>query len=276
VPAICYVANPYAKVENTPRPDSSKDSTQGDLTCMPSEEWRRHFLTRFTNMRESLAIRTRHNLPPYPDKIPRGRNGKKWYRFLHGRDLVEDVEYDDEQEEESDAEGMARQEEEVVIFQCREPSENLLHHFGTVRLYYYSSTLCLQLTSCNLFFSQPRIISLLSLLPYWLTQPHVSPETDQQQAIDPFHSRWLFALLAHLDSQLVGDDISVLRILARACIACIIQSRIQASSRSRDREEILQDEMGAWMIICAVAGIWAQHDLWQDGQDSLEQYTRMQ
>lgn len=71
----------------------------------------------------------------------------------------------------------------------------------------------------------------------------------------------------------MGDDISVLRILARACIACIAQSRIQASSKHRERDDILQDEMGAWMVICAIAGVWAQHDLWQDGIDTLGQYT---
>jgi hypothetical protein len=100
------------------------------------------------------------------------------------------------------------------------------------------------------------------------------PEKGRHQAIDPFHSRWLFALLVHLDDQLVGDDISVLRILARACIACIVQSRVQ-STNIREREELLQEELGAWMVICAIAGIWAQHDLWQDGQDSLEQCARM-
>lgn len=82
-------------------------------------------------MRESLANRSDKGLSTYPDKIPRGRNGKKWYRFLHGRDLIEDVEYDDEEEKGSDAEGAVREDAEAV-FKCREPSEALLHHFGTV------------------------------------------------------------------------------------------------------------------------------------------------
>jgi len=116
---------------------------------------------------------------------------------------------------------------------------------------------------------QSQIISLLALLPYWLTQPHVSPEKSNGQAIDPFHSRWLFSLLAHLDEHLVADDISVLRILARACLACIVQSRILKGEE--DQEENLQVELGAWMIVCAIAGIWGQHDLWEDGRRDLEQ-----
>ena len=111
-------------------------------------------------------------------------------------------------------------------------------------------------------------------MPYWFTQAHVSPSESEGQAIDPFHSRWLFSLLAHLEEQLVGDDVSVLRTLARACLACIIQSRIM--KRAHGQEEDLESELGAWMIVCAVAGIWGQHDLWEDGQLELEQCGRMQ
>lgn len=84
-------------------------------------------------MRETLANRSKISIPSYPDKIPRGRNGKRWYRFLHGRDLIEDVEYDDEQEEEKESGAEDKEAEaEERAFHCREPSENLLHHFGTV------------------------------------------------------------------------------------------------------------------------------------------------
>jgi hypothetical protein len=121
---------------------------------------------------------------------------------------------------------------------------------------------------------QSQIIALLAVLPYWLTQPHVDPTESKNQTIDPFHSRWLFALLAHLDVQLVGDDVSVLRTLARACIACVVQSRYLKAAGKQPRD--LQDELGAWMVICAITGIWGQHDLWQDGLQELEQVARMQ
>lgn len=111
------------------------------------------------------------------------------------------------------------------------------------------------------------------MLPYWLTQPHVSPDKSRNHAIDPFHSRWLFALLAHLDGQLVGDDISVLRVLARASLACIIQSKRTQLPLEQQAEDSLQNELGAWMIICAIVGIWGQHDLWEEGEIELQQIS---
>lgn len=114
------------------------------------------------------------------------------------------------------------------------------------------------------------------MLPYWLTQPHVLPDKSRNYAIDPFHSHWLFALLAHLDRQLLGDDISVLRILARASLACIIQSRVTTNPSEQQCENSLEDELGAWMIICAIVGIWGQHDLWEEGRNELQQYSTQQ
>lgn len=111
---------------------------------MPSEEWRKQFLDRFTNMRETLANRTQQTVTQSPVKIPTGRNGKKWYRFLHGRDLVEEVEYDDDQEEEEPGRNIDDEEQEIAEFHCREPTESLLHHFSNVSdsslLDTYSST----------------------------------------------------------------------------------------------------------------------------------------
>lgn len=134
VPAICYVANPYAKVE-VPIHQNKRTWLPNKSSPMPSEEWRKQFLDRFTNMRETLASRTRQTATPSLVKIPRGRNGKKWYIFLHGRDLVEEVEYDDDQEEEEKEEPDVRNDVEVQhapAFHCREPTESLLHHFSKV------------------------------------------------------------------------------------------------------------------------------------------------
>lgn len=110
--------------------------------------------------------------------------------------------------------------------------------------------------------------------------------------LDPLHSRWLFALLAHLDSRLVSDDISTLRTLARACIAAVVLSRMRrAAARFKAKvgsdgdensaavvtlvdEDPLEGEMGAWMVVCAVAGIWGQSDLWQDADSDLSRLRR--
>lgn len=75
---------------------------------------------------------------------------------------------------------------------------------------------------------------------------------------DAFSAQWLFALLAYLDERLVGDDISRLRTVARACLFAL------RKHRSLPVEHNIESELGYWMIVCIVAGVWAQHDLWDD------------
>lgn len=104
---------------------------------MPSLEWRKRFLDRFSNMRETLSNRPQWPLPPTLDRLPRGRSGKAWYKFLHGRDLLDDVEYDSDQGGGEDDEDILRQEnarEDPSFFSCREPSGALLHQLSTVSL----------------------------------------------------------------------------------------------------------------------------------------------
>lgn len=88
-------------------------------------------------MRESLINRPKQATSNLQEKVPRGRNGKKWYRFLHGRSLLEEVVYDDEEgneedSEEADDEQNGRREQKAIAFNCREPNESLLHRFDTV------------------------------------------------------------------------------------------------------------------------------------------------
>ncbi|UZJ52603.1 hypothetical protein CBS101457_001923 [Exobasidium rhododendri] len=253
VPNICYVANPYANVNvNSARSRQIADTDSSTSQIMPSLEWRKVFLKRFENMRVTLSNRPRQMTPTSAENIPRGRNGKKWYVFLHGRNLAQEILYDNEEEIDENGEiqeGDTHTERgEIKVCKCREPNEALLHRFST-----------------------SQILSLLGVLPYWFTQPHTSAADSQGQAIDPFHSRWLFSLLAHLDDQLVGDDINVLRILARACLACIVQSRFTKSVGEQEEGDTLRHELGAWMIICAIAGVWGQHDLWEESRHDLEQ-----
>ena len=83
------------------------------------------------------------------------------------------------------------------------------------------------------------------------------------------HAQWLFSLLACLDQRLDSDDISTLRVLARACIKCIVRTREQVAPMSTSDADFLECESGAWMIIAIIAGIWGQLDLWIEAHDRL-------
>ncbi|OCH92170.1 hypothetical protein OBBRIDRAFT_773857 [Obba rivulosa] len=85
------------------------------------------------------------------------------------------------------------------------------------------------------------------------------------------HARWMFVLLSRVDDYLSGDEMSLLRSLARACMS-ILKERLrgpdsEASSKVVAREVLSSEPMDAgscWMIITVVAGIWGQKDLWMD------------
>jgi hypothetical protein len=96
------------------------------------------------------------------------------------------------------------------------------------------------------------------------------------------HSRWIFALLSRVDDLLSADDINLLRNLARAALA-LLKQLIQTRARSTDEEgpshsgaeegaggaKILMSERSCWMVVCAVAGVWEQRDLWADAETML-------
>jgi hypothetical protein len=101
------------------------------------------------------------------------------------------------------------------------------------------------------------------------------------------HQRWMFCLLGRLDDNLVGEDISTLRILARACIRLIV-TRIQQSSSTGSVQEhtrtlsagLESDALtsgvpegsgsgGYWMVIVAIVGVWGQFDIWEEAKQSM-------
>jgi hypothetical protein len=101
------------------------------------------------------------------------------------------------------------------------------------------------------------------------------------------HQRWMFCLLGRLDDNLVGEDISTLRILARACIRLVV-NQIQQSSPTRSvknhartlsaglESDALTSEVpecsgsgGYWMVIAAIVGVWGQFDIWEEAKQSM-------
>lgn len=117
-------------------------------------------------------------------------------------------------------------------------------------------------------------MNLLHNFIIWLDEdwykPKEEPERSLRPAIETFHSQWLFALLAHLEERLVGDDVSVLRQLARSCIHRILHSRNARMTKTEDSID-MEREQGCWIIICAIVGVWGQYDLLDDARTTLRQ-----
>lgn len=129
---------------------------------------------------------------------------------------------------------------------------------------------------------------------HWLNLYLQSPTSSSQHTPLNAHARWIFALLSRVDDFCVGEEVSGLRALARACISLVRAER----SRRASEDEALQtpdlsdgkhekdtkktenggaaiprdgrmSEMSCWMIIGAVVGVWAQRDLWMDAEEQL-------
>lgn len=123
-------------------------------------------------------------------------------------------------------------------------------------------------------FTVSQILSVLTAIPYWIalrvSSPplEVSASSTSRPAIDPLISRWCFSLLAKLDRRLTSDEISILRVLARACIAAISLRRAELKGTESPRTE-QEEESGAWIVVAIITGVWGQSDLWMDAEEDL-------
>lgn len=151
-------------------------------------------------------------------------------------------------------------------------------------------------------FTPPQTLALLEVIPYWMAIPGEllpggpsasegsqtglqagAPTQAQAQAIPPHLALWTFSLLARLDARLTSDEIATLRVLARAAIAAIglfrrherqrvsqgvpqgEQQGVPPGGQQGEQQQVeAEAEAGAWMVVCVVAGVWGQSDLWGD------------
>ncbi|KAG6821549.1 hypothetical protein H0H93_000058 [Arthromyces matolae] len=115
---------------------------------------------------------------------------------------------------------------------------------------------------------QKMAFHLLMYFTHWINV-HVQHPGTFTQPLET-HARWIFALLTKVDDYVSADDMNLLRTLARACIALLKQLLLP-----RGETEKLGDNGGymsvrsCWLILCAIAGVWAQRDLWMDAEDML-------
>jgi hypothetical protein len=115
------------------------------------------------------------------------------------------------------------------------------------------------------------------------SEPFESANANLSAVIPPrpiagVHHRWMFSLMGVLDDHLTGQDISILRTLARACIQVAkytSQSPTIPTSESVDGEMNDEadgrgaDSAGLWMVVAAVVGIWGQRDIWDEAKSEM-------
>lgn len=95
-----------------------------------------------------------------------------------------------------------------------------------------------------------------------------------EHRIDGIHHRWMFALLGLLETELVGSDISTLRVLARGVIR-LAQVVIAGEDTEPLEETALEGGTppstvaGCWMVVAAIVGVWGQRDIWDEAQEAL-------
>lgn len=254
--------NPYAQDTLEAPSSAAAPKTEDDELIMPSTEWRTTFMQQYKNAREALSNPPLEPVKLTRDDLPKLSNTSAWYAWIHGRPPAP-----------TSAEEAEKQSARKYEWRIREPSASLLLRLGT-----------------------EQTLALLEAFPYWIAHRVTIPDSQsrrserlQGEVLQPLHARWIFALLLRLDGRLVSEEISVLRTLARACVAAITLSRIRRKAvRSRVRpdevgelgegaggtgdeeQRMRRDEAGAWMIIAIVAGVWGQSDLWHDAAGDMK------
>ncbi|KAF8076590.1 hypothetical protein FPV67DRAFT_423301 [Lyophyllum atratum] len=147
---------------------------------------------------------------------------------------------------------MAASSPHTIVYKPREPVPSLLRHID-----------------------ERMALHLLMYFTHWISL-HLQQPDPSSRPIET-HTRWIFALLSKVDDHITADDMSLLRNLARACIA-LLRELLQAKtplpkpedSAGTDRDGGYMSVRSCWIIVSAVAGVWAQHDLWMDAEDMLK------
>lgn len=110
---------------------------------------------------------------------------------------------------------------------------------------------------------------MLTYYKFW-----VERAAERELTLQAVHGRWMFALLAHIDSQLLAGEMSVLRQVAKACIRLLKVDLDQGDEADSVDESADEDTTGigrsaCWLVIGAVASGFAQRDLWDEAASIL-------
>jgi len=159
---------------------------------------------------------------------------------------------------------------EKAISRPREPRPCILQHIDQVSG--FTPTADVYST-----YLQQMALHLLMYFTHWINL-HLQKQDLEFRPVES-HARWIFALLGKIGDQLSGDDMSLLRNLARACIA-LLKDLYQGSMTDQEPQNVGDGDgmpmtMGScWIIIATIVGVWAQRDLWIDAEDMLKSLER--
>ena len=159
---------------------------------------------------------------------------------------------------------------EKAISRPREPQPCVLQHVDQVSGF-------TPMTDVYSIYLQQMALHLLMYFTHWINL-HVQKQDPEFRPVES-HAHWIFALLGKVGDQLSGDDMSLLRNLARACIA-LIKDLYQASMKDQETENVSDSDgmpmstRSCWIIISTIVGVWAQRDLWIDAEDVLKSLGR--
>lgn len=130
---------------------------------------------------------------------------------------------------------------------------------------------------------QRMALHLLMYFTHWINLHNQQPDPPSS-LLTEVHACWIFSLLSRVEDNLTADDVSLLRSLARACLALLkILRRMRLVGEKEvaraghgvevESLEVPISERSCWIIISIVVGVWGQRDLWMDSEAMLASTT---
>ncbi|KAF9464362.1 hypothetical protein BDZ94DRAFT_1256268 [Collybia nuda] len=231
-----------------------------------------------------------------PPKKPKQQNSSKRWQFGYGmRGFADDREYEISYDRPRQESWQMNDEGEVELVLQVDPRESLPTPTGSpappdisnISTDPSSSEKKLEHTEATVhkpreptpsqlrYIDEKMALHLLMYFSHWINLHLDKPTTSSRP--NESHARWIFALLSRVEDHISADDMSLLRNLARACIALL---KASITTRVCSEESAASDldkspggffgERSCWIIISTIAGVWAQRDLWTDVEDMLK------
>lgn len=163
---------------------------------------------------------------------------------------------------------------ELPAWTPREPTPTLMRYIDQVRLPFLDQHSKILIIRCI----QRMALHLLMYFTYWINF-HLQQKELPSSCLTETHARWIFVLMTKVEDHISADDMSLLRNLARACLALmkeLIRKRFYIANtediEGDGSEEVvrvnheLMGERSCWLIVSVVVGLWGQRDLWMDAE----------
>ncbi|KIY74219.1 hypothetical protein CYLTODRAFT_416470 [Cylindrobasidium torrendii FP15055 ss-10] len=256
LPDFTRVTNPFATKSPVLAP-VAQDFKKPSHPSLPSVEWRATLLNRFRHIQRYSFVPSSTDVQlPYTRLMPPQKERDLWWSFLSGRPesdwnppkkprkikrvpQAKPVEIPAEEEAHDATAGEAPPSEPVKVVP-RALTPTLLQHIDS-----------------------PRALHLLMYFAHWI-DIHLENDGKPFPRIADVHGQWIFFLLTRVDDLLSGDEVAMLRSLARGCLGLL-----KAMHNEAQPEEGKISRASCWIIISAIIGIWKQEDLWMDAEDTL-------